>query len=75
MLARFDRLVLVVGIVQRQIERLGKIDGKESGRQQSGRHVGIARLRGRAGVAFLGNCREAVVGGDDNIGRCGKAAA
>ncbi len=63
-----DGLEPVVGIEQRQVERLGEIDGQESQRQETFRCVGIGALDGRGGLALLGDGREAVIRRNHDVG-------
>ena len=65
----FDARPLGVGLEQRQAERLGEVDGKETRRQLAGRHVGIVELCCGAGRALFGDDGEAVIGGDEHVGR------
>ena len=72
-LVALDRGVLVVGIEQRQVERLGEVERQKAHRQEVLRRVVIADLGRGAGLAFLGDGREAVVGLDHDVGGGGEA--
>ena len=45
--------ILVVGIVQRQVQRFGKVDRDEAHREEVLRRVLVGRLRRRTGLALL----------------------
>ena len=68
-----DAGVLVVGVEQRQVQRLRQIDGNEAHRQEILRRVFVGDFCRGAGLAFLRDRRETVVGGDDDVGRRGEA--
>ncbi len=65
--------VLVVWVVQRQVQRLRQIDSHEAERQEILRRILVRYLCRRAGLALLRDRREAVIGGDDDVGRRGEA--
>ena len=65
--------VLVVGIVQRQVQRFRKVDRKEAHGQEILRRVFVGNFRRWAGLALLRYRREAVIGRDDDVGRRGEA--
>ncbi len=68
----FDLRILVVGVEQRQVERFRKVERQEAHRQEILRRVVIADLDGGAGLALLGDGREAMIGRDDDVGRGGE---
>ena len=67
--ARRDDGVLGIGIVEIGAERMGEVEREEARRQLVGRHVLVGLGRRPARGALLGDGGEAVVGGDDHVGR------
>ena len=64
--------VLLVGVVNRQGEGLRQIDAEKARRQEAVGDAGEFHLRRGACLAFLRYGREAVVGGDHDVGRIRK---
>src|SRR5262249_17812126 len=62
-----DAGIVVVGVKQRKMERLGDVDGQKAARQEARYHVGVARLGCWAGSAFLGNGGEAVISNNHDV--------
>src|SRR5262249_16539853 len=62
-----DAGIVVVGVEQRKIERLGEVDGQKATRQEPRYHVGVARLGWGAGGAFLGDGGEAVISSNHDV--------